>query len=126
MTTTNINTLANTHNSPPNCLHIKINKQEKYDDGEFYKASRVGTTAAYQDLHKSAALGLYLYFNMNKNNFELDLFRVHVEKEMGIKKTAYYDALQTLKEKGYLVLRENQFGEESVYDFYEIPRPKTN
>lgn len=106
----------------PNQRRIRIKKPLRYTT-PFYLADKSATRAAYKDLNGSAALGLYLYFLTNMGDFEIDLFKENVEKEMGIKRTAFYNGMTTLQEKGYLVYC-GQNGCNPVYDFYESPQPK--
>ena len=46
---------------------------------------------------------LYLFLLRDQPGFNRTLYKVEFEKITGYKKTAYYTALQELKDKGYLV-----------------------
>lgn len=51
---------------------------------------------------RPTVFGLYLYLASNKDGYLLELGAAAVEREIGIKKTAYHTALKDLEEKGYL------------------------
>ena len=51
---------------------------------------------------RPTVFGLYLYLASNKDGYLLELSAAAVEREIGIKKTAYHTALKDLEEKGYL------------------------
>ena len=51
---------------------------------------------------RPTVFGLYLYLASNKDGYLLELSAATVEREIGIKKTAYHTALKDLEEKGYL------------------------
>lgn len=52
---------------------------------------------------KPASFALYLFLLRDQPNFNRALYKVEFEKETGYKKTAYYSALQELKDKGFLI-----------------------
>ena len=58
---------------------------------------------AYKEL-KPSTFGLYLYLAGNADGFDLALSRQAVENAIGIKKTAYHNAINELTEKGYINL----------------------
>jgi len=72
--------------------------------------------AASCDLNESQ-FKLFLYLCGNADNFHLELSQVRFSDCMGIKRTAYYTAVETLIRKGYLVLKHG-----NVYDFYTTPQ----
>ena len=59
---------------------------------------------------------LFLYLANHADKKLIDLNRDQFEEVTGYKKTAYNDALRTLKEKGYLIQKG-----EYQYDFYIMP-----
>lgn len=87
--------------SVPNQLIVKIQKpryKEKFLQigiDEWIYASKKFPPATFK---------LYLYLAGNANDFSLELSQQAVENAIGIKKTAYHDGLETLKEAGYLKL----------------------
>lgn len=62
------------------------------------------------------ALQLYLYLAKNKDDYPLALSPQAALNEAGIKRTSFYDYLNLLIEKGYLVKKNG-----NTYDFYETP-----
>ena len=85
--------------SVPNQLTVKIQKpqyKEKFLQigiDEWIYASKKFPPATFK---------LYLYLAGNKDNFSLELSQQAVQNAIGIKKTAYHDGLNELKEAGYL------------------------
>jgi len=83
----------------PNQKIIQIRKQ-KYKDNflqigidEWMEASKKLTSSAFK---------IYLYLSGNANGFNLALSKQAIEKDLGIKKTAYYDAMKELESLGYI------------------------
>lgn len=89
--------------SEPNQLSIisKKKKTEEYGIGNWGYFSFDETFNAWKKL-KPASFALYLFLLRDKPGFNRKLYKVEFEKETGYKKTAYYAALQELKDKGYL------------------------
>ena len=87
--------------SVPNQLTVKIQKpqyKEKFLQigiDEWIYASKKFPPATFK---------LYLYLAGNKDKFSLELSQQAVENAIGIKKTAYHDGLNELKDAGYLKL----------------------
>ena len=85
--------------SVPNQLTVKIQKpqyKEKFLQigiDEWIHAANIFPPATFK---------LYLYLAGNKDNFSLELSQQAVQNTIGIKKTAYHDGLNELKEAGYL------------------------
>lgn len=65
----------------------------------------------------AGAFKLYVYLAGNAADFSLSLSRTYIEKECGIKKHQYYNAIQTLIDEGYLVQQDT----ETSWIFYEDP-----
>lgn len=105
----------------PNQRKIRIKKPAHYKSN-FYFAECAATHNAYKDLNGSAALGLYLYFLTNQADYEFKLFKDNVEKTMGIKRTAFYNGMNTLQEKGYLVFSGEYEEGNPILNFYETPQ----
>lgn len=91
--------------SEPNQLLITSKKPEKYKEGTFGYFNFESTFKAWQEL-KPASFALYLYLVRDAPNFNRNLYKVDFEKTTGYKKTAYYSAVQELKDKMYLVQEE--------------------
>ena len=79
----------------------KKKKTEEYGDGNWGYFSFEDTFKAWKEL-KPASFALYLFLLRDQPNFTRTLYKVEFEKLTGYKKTAYYGALQELKDKGYL------------------------
>lgn len=88
--------------SEPNQLLITSKKPKTYPAKTFGYFNFDSTFEAYKIL-KPASFALYLYLLRDSNDFERALYKVDFEKVTGHKKTAYYGALQELKDKGYLI-----------------------
>lgn len=59
-------------------------------------------TKASKDL-SGAGFKLYIYFASNKSGFNLEMWPVDIEKNMGITRATIYRALEELKSKRYIV-----------------------
>lgn len=79
---------------------IKIKKPATYDK-QFLSVGVDEWQEAFKNL-TPAGLGLYLLLASNKGGFPYELSRVQYEKATGKKKHAYYNAVDELKEKGYI------------------------
>ena len=90
--------------SEANQLFINSKKKtpQKYGEGNWGYFSFEETFKAWQEL-KPASFALYLFFLRDQPNFRRTLYKTEFEKLTGYKKTAYYAALQELKEKKYLI-----------------------
>lgn len=85
--------------SVPNQKIIRIEK-DKYQS-KFLQIGDEQWKKAFQSM-RPTVFGLYLYLASNKDGYLLELSAAAVEREIGIKKTAYHTALKDLEEKGYL------------------------
>lgn len=85
--------------SVPNQKIIRIEK-DKYQS-RFLQIGDEQWKKAFQSM-RPTVFGLYLYLASNKDGYLLELSAAAVEREIGIKKTAYHTALKDLEEKGYL------------------------
>lgn len=59
-------------------------------------------TKASKDL-SGAGFKLYIYFASNKSGFNLEMWPVDIEKNMGITRASIYRALEELRSKRYIV-----------------------
>ena len=62
-------------------------------------------------------LKLYIYLASNKDKYELALSQVAAKEAVNLPRSTYYDQVQNLINKGYLVQKSG-----NKYDFYEIPQ----
>ena len=85
--------------SVPNQKIIRIEK-DKYQT-RFLQIGDEQWKKAFQSM-KPTVFGMYLYLASNKDGYSLELSAAAVEREIGIKKTAYHTALKDLEERGYL------------------------
>ena len=85
--------------SVPNQKIIRIEK-DKYQS-RFLQIGDEQWKKAFQSM-RPTVFGLYLYLASNKDGYLLELSAATVEREIGIKKTAYHTALKDFEEKGYL------------------------
>jgi len=90
--------------SEANQLFITSKKKttEVYGTGKWGYFSFDETFYAWKNL-KPASFALYLFLLRDQPNYNRALYKVEFERETGYKKTAYYSALQELKDKGYLI-----------------------
>lgn len=90
--------------SEANQLFITSKKKDtkEYGDGNWGYFSFDETFKAWKEL-KPASFALYMFLLRDQPNFNRTLYKVEFEKLTGYKKTAYYSALQELKDKGYLI-----------------------
>ena len=65
---------------------------------------------------KGCDLALWLYIAKNQNKYSFALSRVDFCRNTAYSKNSYHNAVASLKEKGYLVQKEN---ESNIYIFYE-------
>ena len=87
-------------------------------DGEketFIELNSENTYNAMRDL-KPTTFQLWFYLCDNKQGFKLWLSRADVINKTGISASSYARAVAELKEKGYLVRKED-----NCYDFYAVP-----
>ena len=100
--------------SVPNQKVIRIEK-DKYQS-RFLQIGDEQWKKAFQSM-RPTAFGLYLYLASNKDGYLLELSAAAVEREIGIKKTAYHTALKDLEEKGYLKKEQG-----NTYTFSPSPK----
>ena len=93
--------------SEANQLFITSQKKEPkdYGAGNWSYYSFDETFKAWKEL-KPASFALYLFLLRDKPGFQRVLYRVEFEKITEYKKSAYYAALQELKDNQYLVKGE--------------------
>ena len=100
--------------SVPNQKVIRIEK-DKYQS-RFLQIGDEQWKKAFQSM-RPTVFGLYLYLASNKDGYLLELSAAAVEREIGIKKTAYHTALKDLEEKGYLKKEQG-----NTYTFSPSPK----
>lgn len=105
--------------SHPNQKVVHINRDmPKKDEANFLIIKKKNFYDTYKDISHTATM-LYLYLAANKDGYKLSFTEAKVYKEMGMPTSTCSDQLKKLVGNGYLVPRDNTFGE---YDFYERPK----
>lgn len=85
----------------PNQKVIHINKK-KYN-GNFLQVGIEEWQEAFKEL-KPSSFAIYLYLASNADGFDLALSQKAVENALGIKKSAYHNAITELRDKGYITI----------------------
>ena len=101
----------------PNQRVIKINREKAVSD--FLGIKNENWQAAARNLSPHSLL-LYLYLAANANNYQLALSAAAVRDAVGMARSTYHDQFHILLNKGYLVPNHG-----NTYDFYEVPRPRS-
>lgn len=106
-----------TFQTVPNQSTVKIHREETGNN--FIAISKHSFSMAYQNMsNSSAALGLYIWFVGNKDNYSFALSPQAIYNQLGMARSSYNGAMKKLIELKYLVKRENS----NIYDFYEISK----
>ena len=100
-------------NTYPNQKIIHINKR-KYT-ANFLQVGIDEWENAYKEL-KPSTFGIYLYLASNADGFDLALSQKAIENVLGIKKTAYHNAIAELESKGYITLIQG-----NIQSFFTTP-----
>ena len=103
----------------PNQKKIRIAPRTKRNKDNLYAMMNIDALQAAVCHLKGSALKMWLYFNKNQGNFELELSQKACAA-WGIKKDSYYDGIEELINKRYLL--PTHWGS-NVYYFYEFPKP---
>ncbi len=98
------------------CIVITNRLANDDKDAPFTIMFQASQQAAMRDLKKVGAVKLWYYLAKNKPGFPLALSQKACE-DWGITINEYRSGKQELKEKGYLVPRDNS----NQVDFYEYP-----
>ena len=106
--------------SVPNQKKIRIATRTKRNKDNLYAMMNIDALQAAVCHLKGSALKMWLYFNKNQDNFELGLSQKACAA-WGIKKDSYYDGVEELIKKRYLL--PTHWGS-NVYYFYESPKPE--
>ena len=88
---------------------------DKTNDQPFCMYSIQHNREAMRSLTKSAYY-LYTYFVQNQDGYTFTLRRTHAMNITGLSKTSYYEALQELIDKHYIIASPEG------YEFYECPQ----
>lgn len=83
----------------------------------YNKVNIAANKAALASL-QSSAYKLYMYFNMNAENFRFIPSAAAIQADTGLSPNTYYAAFRSLKDLGYLVQRPEY---KTLFDFYEQP-----
>ena len=91
------------------------------DYGNFCEINRTALREAALDL-KNDTFKMWILFSQFGHT-STDMSQKLAQEYFGIKKDSYYKAINELKEKGYLVLNEDESDTcFEYYDFYETPK----
>lgn len=91
--------------SYPNQNLITIRKAQIGPNDRYVRVRKDALRRAAQIL-KAGAFKLYIYLSDNKDGYRLALSQIAVERDFGIKKNQYYNAIKELKSAGYLYQRD--------------------
>ena len=108
-------------NSNPNQRSITVHKEVTNNDKQenyYTKINLIALKNAMKELSPKA-FELWIYLSKNKDNHFMWLSKVDFLSWSNIKSTSYYEAFNELKNKKYLVLKEDSSNQ---YDFYEMPK----
>lgn len=103
--------------SVPNQKRVRIAKRTPRDKDHLYAMMNIDALSAAVRMLKGSALKMWLYFNKNQDEYEFELSQKACS-EWGIKKDGYYDGIEELIKRGYLV--PTHWGS-NLYCFYEMP-----
>ena len=101
--------------SVPNQKTVQLAKREKRDANHLYAMMNIDALQEAIKSLKGSGLKLWLYFNKNQDNYRFELSRADCEK-WGIKKDSYYNGVEELQKKGFLV--QDHLGS-SLFWFHE-------
>ena len=101
--------------SVPNQKVVQIGKRTARNGNNLYATINLDALQQAMKTLKGSSLKMWLYFNKNQEHYAFELSRADC-LEWGIKKDSYYDGIEELIEKGYLV--QSREGS-NLYTFYE-------
>lgn len=101
---------------------VKLDNRQAWDKDHTYARMHLDALQEAMVNLKGETLKLWLYFNKNQDNYELELSQKACEA-WGIKKDAYYEAVKKLIALGYLTpIKEGS----NIYTFSEKPKNDKN
>lgn len=103
--------------SVPNQKIVEIGTRTARNGNNLYATMNLDALQQAMKTLKGSSLKMWLYFNKNQEHYAFELSRADC-LEWGIKKDSYYDGIEELIEKGYLV--QSREGS-NLYTFYELP-----
>lgn len=103
--------------SVPNQKIVEIGTRTARNGNNLYATMNLDALQQAMKTLKGSSLKMWLYFNKNQERYAFELSRADC-LEWGIKKDSYYDGIEELIEKGYLV--QSREGS-NLYTFYELP-----
>ena len=109
--------------SVPNQKSVKLAPRTRRDADHLYAMINIEALQEAMKTLNGSGLKLWLYFNKNQDNYSFELSRVDCAK-WGIKKDSYYNGVEELQKKGFLV--QDHYGS-SHFWFHEkavSDRPK--
>ena len=102
--------------SVPNQKIVEIGTRTARNGNNLYATMNLDALQQAMKTLKGSSLKMWLYFNKNQEHYAFELSRADC-LEWGIKKDSYYDGIEELIEKGYLV--QSREGS-NLYTFYEL------
>ena len=103
--------------SVPNQKIVEIGTRTARNGNNLYATMNLDALQQAMKTLKGSSLKMWLYFNKNQEHYAFELSRADC-LEWGIKKDSYYDGIEELIEKGYLV--QSREGS-NLYTFQELP-----
>ena len=103
--------------SVPNQKVVQIGKRTARNGNNLYATMNLDALQQAMKTLKGSSLKMWLYFNKNQEHYAFELSRADC-LEWGIKKDSYYDGIEELIEKAYLV--QSREGS-NLYTFFELP-----
>ena len=88
--------------SVPNQKIVEIGTRTARNGNNLYATMNLDALQQAMKTLKGSSLKMWLYFNKNQEHYAFELSRADC-LEWGIKKDSYYDGIEELIEKGYLV-----------------------
>lgn len=104
--------------SVPNQKIVWIGERTARNGQNLYATVNLEALQQAMKTLKGSSLKMWLYLNKNREHYALELSRTAC-LEWGIKKDSYYDGIEELIEKGYLIRKCDG---SNLYTFYESPR----
>ena len=109
------------YNSNPNQRSINIHKEITNDNVKENYYAKINLNALKHAMSELTpkTFELWVYLSKNRDNHFMWLSKTDFLSWSNVGVTSYYNAFNELKNKGYLVCKENC---DNQYDFYEVPK----
>ena len=106
--------------SVPNQKRFFTHREKCDEENHYTKINNMALQKAMKELTPKA-FEVWIYFSKWIDDKEHWLSKVDCLKWCNIGKTSYYNAIQELKDKGYIIERAES---NNTLDFYQIPKDK--